>query len=315
MISITFEILVYNENYQTGVLLALEFLKNNAGKIDKTLSVTPFYESKYQSSNHMISSSQRNISIALDVIYLLFILFISYRIFKILIRKLVETIRLKIIMFELHDAIDLIILIMNYITMTYYVIVIILEDRIQIPVKTLEKFTTYVEEAENTLILMYLSTGTIILMTLRLIIIIILHFPIFGAIFYTITSAFKDLLNILLTLLVIITGLSYSLFLIFGSNSVLFNDVWTIMLHTWYRLMNPNSLGLVINEIFYYSRTPYIISIFLYSMIYIIYFTLIMTLLIIGKFLHLCLYLKQNISYSFHYLTLLSIWGCKFAEF
>ena len=56
-LAITIEILLFNPNYQVGVSVALEFLENNAGFIDKTLTSNAFYVSKYNTDFHQYSES------------------------------------------------------------------------------------------------------------------------------------------------------------------------------------------------------------------------------------------------------------------
>lgn len=56
-LSIVYEVMLYNQNLQAGVILNYEFLYNNAGKIDKTISSDLFYHSRYHTDFYQYSHS------------------------------------------------------------------------------------------------------------------------------------------------------------------------------------------------------------------------------------------------------------------
>ena len=68
-LSAVFEVVFYNENYQTGVILAYEFLQNNAGELKIAKHRSSFFESRYSKNYHQISESTQIILITLEVFY------------------------------------------------------------------------------------------------------------------------------------------------------------------------------------------------------------------------------------------------------
>ena len=54
-LSAVFEVVFYNENYQTGVILVYEFLQNNAGELKIANYQKSFFESRYSKNYHQIS--------------------------------------------------------------------------------------------------------------------------------------------------------------------------------------------------------------------------------------------------------------------
>jgi hypothetical protein len=87
-LSTVFEIMLYNENLQAGVVLNYEFLYNNAGKIDKTISTDMFYSSKYQGNFAQFSDSMIFFLYSADALYCVCLLAITYYYIKDVIPRL-----------------------------------------------------------------------------------------------------------------------------------------------------------------------------------------------------------------------------------
>ena len=277
-LDLTFEVLLFNENYEWGVVITFEFLQNNAGEIDKSISTIPIYQSKYNPSYHFVSGSTRIFLICVDISYFLWFLFLFWKIGWNLWDKGVNTIRLRINMFETSEILDLIVLLLSISTIILYSISVIAEERVKVPVVTEDKYQHYIDEANFALATMFLSITTIIIMTMRFLWILTTHLPIFGCIFYTITYAFKDLMHICTTIFVIVLGIAFSINLIYGSGDSLFEDLWTVQLQLIYILINPNAFGKYQDGMFGDNYTPLFMGLFLYFFMIVLYFTLILTL-------------------------------------
>lgn len=70
-LTLTFEIMFYNQNLQTGVFICYEFLNNNAAVIEKHVFVDSFFVSAYSSYNNIFASWSITFIIVLDVIWLI----------------------------------------------------------------------------------------------------------------------------------------------------------------------------------------------------------------------------------------------------
>ena len=147
-LSLTAEILLYNSNYQTGIILALEFLRNNADVIHPVISTFMFYESHYNANYHQNSSFYRVFLIFLNSIYLILIIYSTYIFLKQSYLTLVNSCSQRINMFDGHHLFQAIIMLLNYISIVLYFITIVMD----IPVVTKNvseaKFQAYVDAAE-----------------------------------------------------------------------------------------------------------------------------------------------------------------------
>lgn len=56
----------YNENYQLGIILSIEFLKNNAGKIESYKQASAFYNSRYSKDYHRIEKPMKVLLFCID---------------------------------------------------------------------------------------------------------------------------------------------------------------------------------------------------------------------------------------------------------
>ena len=77
-LSAVIEVVFYNENYQTGVILTYEFLQNNAGELKIANYRKSFFESRYSKNYHQISGLTQIILIILEVFYWLGLLWLIY---------------------------------------------------------------------------------------------------------------------------------------------------------------------------------------------------------------------------------------------
>ena len=67
----TIEVILYNENLQTGIVLAYELLENNAGAMEKHIRTDAFYASRYSSHYHQLSSFEQGFLVFLDFVWLI----------------------------------------------------------------------------------------------------------------------------------------------------------------------------------------------------------------------------------------------------
>ena len=70
-LSSTAEIMLYNENLQTGVLINYAFLLNNTGDIEKHIRTDAFYASGYKTHYHQVSKFEQGFLIFLDFLWLI----------------------------------------------------------------------------------------------------------------------------------------------------------------------------------------------------------------------------------------------------
>lgn len=58
-LTLTFELMFYNQNLQTGCIVSYEFLNNNAAMVEKHVIVSTFFVSRYSEHNKILSPSTR----------------------------------------------------------------------------------------------------------------------------------------------------------------------------------------------------------------------------------------------------------------
>ena len=77
-LSAVFEVIFYNENLQAGVILAYEFLKNNAGELKIDEHRSSFFESQYDKNYHQVSRFVQIIFIISEILYCFGFLWLVY---------------------------------------------------------------------------------------------------------------------------------------------------------------------------------------------------------------------------------------------
>lgn len=70
-LTLTFEIMFYNQNLETGVLICYEFLNNNAAIVESNVFVDSFFISAYSDCNNVYSNVTKIILIVCDIIWVI----------------------------------------------------------------------------------------------------------------------------------------------------------------------------------------------------------------------------------------------------
>ena len=78
-LTFTLEIMFYNENLQTGVVLIYEFLINNAGVLEKHKNVETFYLTRYSSKYRSNSKFGDYMLITFDLLFFISIMHLTYK--------------------------------------------------------------------------------------------------------------------------------------------------------------------------------------------------------------------------------------------
>lgn len=123
MISVTVEILLYNENYQMGTHTILEFLVNNPGSVIKHYTTRSFFGSRYDPNYHRTTEFTKGILIFFDVIYWLGLIWLAYKSFKLAYRIIYIKIRYKQFIMYFSDFIDISVSILSFTCVVYRFII------------------------------------------------------------------------------------------------------------------------------------------------------------------------------------------------
>lgn len=106
LLSITLEVMAYNQNYQIGAILAYEFLVNNGGQIDMYTHRSSFSYSRYKNHYNQHTKSYTNFLILIDIVYFLITLIYTYYTFKKLYKRLVDALRLRLYHISPYEVFD-----------------------------------------------------------------------------------------------------------------------------------------------------------------------------------------------------------------
>lgn len=107
LVSLTLEIITYNQNYQLGINLAFEFMINNAGNIEKNLYKSAFFYSRYNKEFNQISGEYKSFLIFIDVLFTLGTIIYIYHICKRMYNRIHGAILLRNYNFTIEEVIDM----------------------------------------------------------------------------------------------------------------------------------------------------------------------------------------------------------------
>ena len=79
LLDLTVELMFYNENYQTGIVQAYQFLINNSGDIQMYKDTNMFFSSRYSKYYHQKTEGVKGFLIFLDLIYLILLVFVTLK--------------------------------------------------------------------------------------------------------------------------------------------------------------------------------------------------------------------------------------------
>ena len=215
-ISIVLEIMMYNGNYQTGVVISYEFLINNAASMFKDKDIDAFYMSRYSPNYARYSSSLKSFLIFTDALFLLYYLFLWILFAKKLKKRMSDLFVLRSLSFKFVDYLDLanISLIFAYIVL--WMFVICFPPSIKLPVTEIKDFEKYRLLADRTTSHSIVSSIATITIFIRWIIYMTECYPAFGALFSTLIEAAKDLVVTFIILLIMMLGFIYASNIMFG---------------------------------------------------------------------------------------------------
>jgi len=146
-LSMAAEIMVYNSNYQVGVLVALEFVRNNAAVVNTRVQSYMFYQSHYNSNYHQRGSTFQIFMISLNVIFMLFLFYISWRVIKDLYQTIVSSCSQGVNMLTYSHLFSAFIIILYYVDVVLYFLTIVVDLKISTPIRTEENFQEFVDAA------------------------------------------------------------------------------------------------------------------------------------------------------------------------
>lgn len=146
--------MLYNENYQSGVVVGLEFLVNNAISIETYIDTTMFFLFKYHADFTQYSKTVVYLIFLVDILYLICLGILTYWFVRNIYTKIKLTIRDYLNYFELTDLIEFVIIVLNYLTLAFYFISVINNEKIEIPIGNQTKFQKFVDEADFLFILL-----------------------------------------------------------------------------------------------------------------------------------------------------------------
>ena len=145
LLDITLEIMFYNENYQTGITIAYQFLINNAGDVEKYKDTTQFFLSRYSKYYHQSSNEMRWFLIFLDVIYAIFLFIITAKTTLIIKRRFMDIFDYKAFTFKWYEILDVIILALSYSNFVLWIITFLVFESIAAPIEDINIFQEYVD--------------------------------------------------------------------------------------------------------------------------------------------------------------------------
>lgn len=146
--------MVYNENYQSGVIVGLEFLLNNAHSFDTFIDTSMFFLFKYHSHFIQYSKTIVYLLFMVDLLYIICLGISTYWFIKNIYSKIKLTLRDYVNNFEFSDLVELFVIILNYLTLICYIISVYNNEAIEIPIENQEKFQLLVDEADFLFILL-----------------------------------------------------------------------------------------------------------------------------------------------------------------
>ena len=150
LLDITIELMFYNENYQTGIVHAYQFLINNSGDIEKYEDTNAFYLTRYSQFYHQSSESMRRFLILLDILY--FIVFIVFIGNTLLMTKsrIMDLVNYKSLSIMWYDILDFLVFIISIVNLGFWISINWEYDIFKISFTSESHFDNYVKLSENT---------------------------------------------------------------------------------------------------------------------------------------------------------------------
>ena len=183
-VAFTAEIIFYNENYQTGSIINLEFLSDNAGNIKPVVSTYLFHVFYLDSNYHQQSTFWIVVLYGISVFYTIVLLYFCYKEIKNYISKLKSTCSSGINMFEFGDLLSVVFIILNITWNVFFMLCIMFPPEIKISNLNEDDFQSLVDFSVLLYIYLLLACFTIIFMCIIVIISISVVFPIFLSVYY-----------------------------------------------------------------------------------------------------------------------------------
>lgn len=178
-------------------------------------------------------------------------------------------------MLDISDWIDLVVLLFNFIVGILYLLVFVIEDDLKFPLETEEKFEYWINEIDNINTYLIFGGVLLILLAFRLINILSIKLPIFSSIFFTIRYAMKDLLNVIICIVVILSGFCIGIALMYGTGVDDLNDFGKSFLTFFYICVNPIAFRDIEHSFFDDFSVSFFLKVLYVIVIVIIAFTLV----------------------------------------
>lgn len=178
-------------------------------------------------------------------------------------------------MFHFSDLLDLAVVFSNYACVGLYVKLIVFEKEIVTPVQTEKEFQSWIDTASMISSVKLFCGFVVIIMSIRSVFIIATQFPIFASLFFTLSNALKDLLNIFVTMAILLVGYSFFLCLMYGSKYNKLSGFWSVYLSIFYIIVNPIDFSAIEEELY----DPSIGSVFLQILAAIYIILIVLTLM------------------------------------
>ena len=175
---------------------------------------------------------------------------------------MIDCARLKQNMLTFGDWIDIIVLIVNFTTAVLYLLVFRFEKDLIYPLATEGKFEYWISEINNVNTYLLFGGILLILLAFKIINILSMKLPIFSSIFFTIRYAMKDLLNVIISIVIILSGFCIAISLVYGTTVTAVNEFGKSFLTIFYVCINPIAFRDIENSFFNSVAVPFFIQLF-----------------------------------------------------
>ena len=215
-LSLDVEIMLYNGNYQAGVVLSYEFLIENAGRVVKQKWTNAFYMSRYSDKFIGYSTNLKNFLIFIDTLFGLCYVIYCWKVIVKIYKKIYEFIRIKYNSFRIIDILDACILWLIFVCIVYWGLIFASMPTIRLPVNDIDSFKNYILLADRTTSFSIVVSITTLPILIRWIYYMTKCFPAIGALIITIKTAIKNLMLIYISLFVVTLGFMYASDILFS---------------------------------------------------------------------------------------------------
>ena len=149
-LSIVLEIMIYNCNYQTGVIISYEFLINNAGNVFKDKNIDAFYMTRYSSKYNGYSQFLKYLLIFIDSTFGLYYITICILLIKKLRKRFYDLWKLKHNSFIFVDYLEICNWVLIFIWFVFWALVFCFPPAIKLPTQDIADFEKYRVLADRT---------------------------------------------------------------------------------------------------------------------------------------------------------------------